>query len=165
MEGENNVEAKRNSIPKISPLLIPKTFATIAQEDLLQIFKEKPESLVIFDVRGIDYPGGHIPSSVHVPNEEFENEVDTLIEQHGNKQNIVFACMWGKLRSPECALRFIQRSSNKDNVFVMSDGLRDWIQKYHDDKELVENFDKECWSEEFFHQSDTEGTPRSKANK
>eukprot|EP01090_Pellita_catalonica_P017124 TRINITY_DN5101_c0_g1_i1.p1 TRINITY_DN5101_c0_g1~~TRINITY_DN5101_c0_g1_i1.p1 ORF type:complete len:118 (+),score=14.82 TRINITY_DN5101_c0_g1_i1:224-577(+) len=92
---------------------------------------------------------------------DLESHLEELSKEHSDKAHIVFGCMWGKLRSTEAALNFINKSkATENNVFVMAGGIRDFIMAYHDDPELVENFDRKSWSDDFYHVHDTEGTPR-----
>jgi len=43
--------------------------------------KDQKKKLLIVDVRTEDYVGGSIPNSVHIPYDEFESQLDSLVTQ------------------------------------------------------------------------------------
>eukprot|EP01087_Luapelamoeba_hula_P014652 TRINITY_DN4336_c0_g1_i2.p1 TRINITY_DN4336_c0_g1~~TRINITY_DN4336_c0_g1_i2.p1 ORF type:complete len:174 (-),score=25.96 TRINITY_DN4336_c0_g1_i2:33-554(-) len=142
------------SIPKIP---IPNNFQKITPEALAELL-EKNASVLLVDVRGPDYVGGHIPGAVNIPySEGFEAKCPDLRKDHGNKDNVVFYCMYGQLRSPSAALDYLKSADETEakKVFVLLDGFNKWMQTFHDSMDgKIEGFDKSQWSDSWEHVHD-----------
>eukprot|EP00005_Dracoamoeba_jomungandri_P005060 CAMPEP_0174258552 /NCGR_PEP_ID=MMETSP0439-20130205/7525_1 /TAXON_ID=0 /ORGANISM="Stereomyxa ramosa, Strain Chinc5" /LENGTH=126 /DNA_ID=CAMNT_0015342099 /DNA_START=114 /DNA_END=494 /DNA_ORIENTATION=- len=125
--------------------------------------QEGESSYTIFDVRqrGEDFVGGNIPGSIQIDFDEFEAQVDDLVKEHGDKENVVFVCMYGGLRSPSAAMSFLLANDGKENVYVLLNGFQGWIKKFKGDDSRIENFDEQCWNELLEHVHDQ--TPRNES--
>jgi len=100
--------------------------------------KDQKKKLLIVDVRTEDHVGGSIPNSIHIPYNEFESRVESLVTQticidhcataekedeldkkepshshhhhhHKAKVHIVFHCMYSRERGPACATSFLHK--------------------------------------------------------
>jgi Cdc25 family phosphatase len=67
-----------------------------------------------------------------------------------NTKTIVFHCMESQVRGPKCAIKFkffldFTKESNDWHIFVLEGGFDQWVRKYYNNPNLVENFDIEYW--------------------
>ncbi|TDL23244.1 Rhodanese-like protein, partial [Rickenella mellea] len=115
--------------------------------------KKPNEDYVVVDVRGDDYPGGHIKGSVNSPAETFLDDVNDLIAKTKDVKTVIFHCALSQARGPKAARIYAETRDNlekegKDKeheVLVLRGGFSEFQEKYRDDTELVEEYDKEIW--------------------
>ncbi|ELR18795.1 rhodaneselike domain containing protein [Acanthamoeba castellanii str. Neff] len=143
-------------VPKAKlQISIPKNFQRITAEDLASLlFKQRHSGVLVVDVRGPDFHGGHIPGALNLPfDDAVESKLEQLAKEHGRKDYIVFYCMYGQLRSPAAALSLIKAlgtdaASQGNNVYVLAEGFKNWVKTFNGKKDdHIENFDRECWDE------------------
>eukprot|EP01103_Thecamoeba_quadrilineata_P013361 TRINITY_DN3694_c0_g1_i1.p1 TRINITY_DN3694_c0_g1~~TRINITY_DN3694_c0_g1_i1.p1 ORF type:complete len:187 (-),score=27.14 TRINITY_DN3694_c0_g1_i1:35-595(-) len=147
---------KPSGLPSIN---IPKKFVRISVENLDQLLEKRDPGLIIIDVRDSDYEGGHIPTSINIPYEDFEFSVGDLIDKYANFPYVVFTCMYGQLRSASCAQTYLKRLNERklkgDNVFVLSGGFHEYLTKNHNDPDLLEGYVPSFYSQDFVHVNDS----------
>jgi len=126
---------------------------------------ETRESLLIVDVRGRDWVGGHIPSSVNLRTSEVIAHPQPLILQcrQNRIHHIVFTCMYSVLRARKCAVAVDKAqeeerkaagdSTCRIRISLLAGGMHAWVNcfvKTQGDKpptEFLEHFDAEMWSD------------------
>jgi len=70
---------------------------------------------VVVDVRDQDYKGGNIPGALHVPYEQFENNIEEVVEKFADStKKYVLHCMYSKERGPACAEMLLAKLGKKD---------------------------------------------------
>eukprot|EP00906_Rhabdomonas_costata_P027165 RCo038619 len=134
-------------------LEVPEAALRIHADTLQEAMKAKEPGLVIIDVRGEDYKGGHITGCHNVPYDEFSDALPGLVKAHKDAKKVVFCCMDAQVRSPSCAVTFIMKL-NEDNpsaetrpeVYLLIGGVQGWIRANHADSALVEDFDEKLWA-------------------
>lgn len=121
-------------------------------------------SVQVIDVRGRDFKGGHIPDCAHVRTSSILENPASVLEICSNRpvevKDIVFTCMYSKLRAPRCAsavARHLQRSpENYPASFVVSilqGGMHGWVNHWHkkntreEFSKQVEDFDSTIWQD------------------
>merc|ERR1740123_2229261 len=122
------------------------------------------EGLLVVDVRGRDWVGGCIPSSVNLRTSEVVAHPEALLKQcrQNNVHHVVFTCMYSVLRARKCAmaLQQAQEESRKQGkmpyrirLSLLAGGMHAWVNffmKTPDDKPpkgMLYNFDGEMWSD------------------
>uniref|UniRef100_A0A7S4FI46 Rhodanese domain-containing protein n=1 Tax=Eutreptiella gymnastica TaxID=73025 RepID=A0A7S4FI46_9EUGL len=124
----------------------------VLEDHLLQ--PEHTLNLVVVDVRGRDFVGGHIFGALHIPHTAFRPEkLHALLAGKGTPQLVVFHCMYSRLRAPVCAevyLDFLGKQKTGDcRVAILEGGFSGWLESYvrHPKREqLVQDFDSAQWS-------------------
>merc|ERR1719446_1335801 len=75
--------------------------------DLASMLKDPDvrEALLVVDVRGRDWIGGHIPSSINLRTSEVVSKPELLLTKcrQNRVHHIVFTCMYSVLRARKCA--------------------------------------------------------------
>ncbi|KAJ9669702.1 Cdc25 phosphatase Ibp1 [Coniosporium apollinis] len=111
-------------------------------------------SLAIIDVRDSDHIGGHIRSSTHVPSSSLDFKIPELIRTLRDKETVVFHCALSQQRGPSAALRYIRErerilgeegKGRGQKVVVLEGGFVKWQEKYGEDKNLTEAYQKDLW--------------------
>eukprot|EP00667_Euglena_gracilis_P020917 EG_transcript_22739 len=131
-------------------LEVPEAPLRLHAENLEEMLKGE-KALVVIDVRGEDYQGGHITGSINCPYDEFPANLDSLVEAHGKAEQVVFYCMNSQVRSPSCASLFMAKvketfpDSNQE-VFVLIGGFLQWVRPRSGNPELVVDFDEKLWT-------------------
>lgn len=103
----------------------------ISADELLRILEDDASAANIIDVRGMDFALGQIPGTRHVPADEFDSRLPRLVQQYSSHSEIVITCMYGEVRSPNCARKFRRRlEEDKPNarcrVRVLKGGFSGW---------------------------------------
>mmetsp|Transcript_90254 Transcript_90254/g.200537 ORF Transcript_90254/g.200537 Transcript_90254/m.200537 type:complete len:667 (-) Transcript_90254:18-2018(-) len=100
------------------------------------------EGLLVLDVRGRDWVGGHIPSSVNLRTSEVVRHPGALLLQCRRHQvrHIVFTCMYSLLRARKCAsaLEKAQQAEQRVGlapqwplrISVLQGGMHAWINHF-----------------------------------
>ncbi|EON68207.1 hypothetical protein W97_07465 [Coniosporium apollinis CBS 100218] len=127
----------------------------ITRDELAQRLRTpSPSSIAIIDVRDSDHVGGHIRSSMHVPSSSLDFKIPELIRTLEDKETVVFHCALSQQRGPSAALRYIrerdrilrvERKSWGQKVVVLDGGFVKWQEKYGEDKNLTEAYQKDLW--------------------
>eukprot|EP01084_Bolivina_argentea_P215600 366053_1 len=168
-----------------------KFHSTIYDNHLINFMESQDNNYLVIDVRdpSLDYPGGHIKTSINIFHEEFINKVPFIINKYNNISNIIFHCMYSQSRGPmcckwyclavECLLKNYNKNNNEksfqqcieeskdfeilksidldqkmynnlvnQNIMLLKGGFRDWVNKYKDNGEYVEDFTMEYWQYE-----------------
>jgi len=129
----------------------------------------KIASRTIIDVRSSDREGGHIPGSLNIPSDEFEEKISSLVNavqsfQEGQKKpsHLIFHCMYSRERGPSCALTFVAAfkeaysDATPPTVSVLKGGFNGWLNMLVEggaiDSSLevkkasyIQSFDKSKW--------------------
>ena len=135
----------------------------INDDDLIKLINQN-RRYYILDARDEDRNGGHIPKSIHIPDQmDYNKKMQLLnsllqnikIDQKNNDNEtiwIVIHCMESICRGPRLASLIIDLLSQKSDIntkqiktCVLNGGADNWIRKYHLNKSLVQNFDDEYW--------------------
>jgi Cdc25 family phosphatase len=123
----------------------------------------------------VDYIGGHIKHSTHVPSSTLAHKIPELVRKLKDKETVIFHCALSQMRGPGAALRYLrererllgpaqkeeQAAAVKDEagaetetpevkeqkVYVLDDGFVGWVQKYGEDVRLTEGYRKELWKD------------------
>lgn len=133
-------------------LEVPEAPLRIHAENLQEAVKAKERGLILVDVRGEDYNGGHITGCLNVPYDEFNDALPGLVNAHKGAAKVVFCCMDAQVRSPSCALTFIIKLNEeipdpaaRPEVYLLIGGVQGWIRSYHKDENLVSDFNSKLW--------------------
>lgn len=133
-------------------------YQRISPDDLASKLANK--SVQVIDVRGRDFKGGHIPGCVNMRTSsilECPGAVIDICSEAQGVQQIVFTCMYSKLRAPRCATavaRLLQQQcapGDGPRVLVLQGGMQGWVNHWYRtqsrngfNKHVVE-FDSEIW--------------------
>ncbi|KAG6878512.1 hypothetical protein C0993_005442 [Termitomyces sp. T159_Od127] len=121
------------------------------------------KDFVVVDVRDDDYEGGNIKGAINKPSRDFLTSVDELVKDTKHIPFVIFHCALSQVRlsrdllyqnsGPKAARIYEETRGNvlygKDiphEVVVLRDGFTRFQEKYKDDPDLVENWDKEVWA-------------------
>ncbi|KAF9354872.1 hypothetical protein BGX26_007257 [Mortierella sp. AD094] len=115
---------------------------------------------LVIDVRDEDRVGGHIPGSVNIPSKELLDRLPTLVEEYQQVPELFFHCALSQVRGPKAARRWsdalterveeTNQGTTSQNVSILRGGFGDWQRKYKDDKNLVEAYEVEYWTEDYY---------------
>lgn len=108
------------------------------------------KKVLVVDVRGHDYIGGHITSSVNLPYRSWSNEVMEQLLQMIHSDDIgivVFHCAQSQQRGPSAALKFMRFLETDDSVAVrvLRGGFIEWQSLYRDDPSLIDGYIADLW--------------------
>lgn len=108
------------------------------------------KKVVIVDVRGHDYIGGHITGSINLPYRSWSNEVMEQLLEVIHKDDIgivVFHCAQSQQRGPSAALKFMRflNSDSDVQVKVLRGGFIEWQSLYRDDTSLIDGYIADLW--------------------
>jgi rhodanese-related sulfurtransferase len=124
--------------------------------------REIRETLLTVDVRGRDWVGGHIASSINLRTSEVVRHPESLILQcRRNKvDHIIFTCMYSVLRARKCAMA-VQRAQEDEQakstglsrirISLLEGGMHAWMNHFArsardpSSSTLIDGFDPECW--------------------
>eukprot|EP00669_Euglena_mutabilis_P006157 TRINITY_DN1873_c0_g1_i1.p1 TRINITY_DN1873_c0_g1~~TRINITY_DN1873_c0_g1_i1.p1 ORF type:complete len:170 (+),score=58.07 TRINITY_DN1873_c0_g1_i1:25-510(+) len=131
-------------------LEVPDAPLRMHADNLQEAIRTRGKALVLLDVRGEDYPGGHITGSINVPYDEFGASLEELVEAHRHADRVVVYCMSSQVRSPSCAAQFLARlaeihAAPAPEVFVLIGGFAQWVRGRFKDPTLVTDFDEKLW--------------------
>ena len=127
------------------------------------------EDVVIMDMRGDDYIGGHIKGCINIPYAEFRRYDSqtgdytnihnfikkSIIDKNTNNVNVVFHCAMSQQRGPSAALilsRILQEKEYEElitktniNIMVLYKGFINWQQEYRKDEDVTEGYSRFVW--------------------
>lgn len=127
------------------------------------------EDVIIVDMRGEDFIGGHIKGCINIPYSEFRrydsekgdyiniyNFVkNNIIARESKNINIIFHCAMSQQRGPSAALvlsRFLQEEDYENlinekniNIMVLYKGFINWQQEYGKDEDVTEGYSNFIW--------------------
>ena len=107
------------------------TLRHISREQLSSILLSSDRSKVaVVDVRGDDYVGGHINSSINVPSSSLDHRMPEIIRTLGDKEMVVFHCALSQQRGPGAALRYLRERDSKLKKQEISTGSKDARQEH-----------------------------------
>lgn len=90
------------------------TLRHLSREQLSSILLSSDSSKVaVVDVRGDDYVGGHIKSSINIPSSSLDDRMPEIIETLGDKDIVVFHCALSQQRGPGAALKYLRERDSK----------------------------------------------------
>ncbi|EDU44152.1 Rhodanese protein [Pyrenophora tritici-repentis] len=150
------------------------TLPFITRETLASKLKPSPSptppntttpSIAIIDVRDSDHIGGHIKGSTWIPSSTLEYKTPELVRTLKDKDVVVFHCALSQQRGPGAALRYLREKERlgvlggkaggegeggkeKDGgqrVYVLKGGFTEWQEKYGEDGELTEGYERDVW--------------------
>ncbi len=123
----------------------------------------------------VDYIGGHIKGSQHVPSQSLDSKLPGLIQQLRGKKIVIFHCLLSQQRGPGAAVRYMrQRDSifpattnaetqpdkeghpaaddgkaadkaTQQIVYCLQGGFMEWQKEFADDERLTEGYRKDLW--------------------
>eukprot|EP00747_Dinoflagellata_sp_TGD_P202747 gnl/TRDRNA2_/TRDRNA2_76297_c1_seq1.p1 gnl/TRDRNA2_/TRDRNA2_76297_c1~~gnl/TRDRNA2_/TRDRNA2_76297_c1_seq1.p1 ORF type:complete len:253 (-),score=52.97 gnl/TRDRNA2_/TRDRNA2_76297_c1_seq1:103-861(-) len=118
------------------------------------------DKILAVDVRGRDWVGGHIPSSINLRTSEVTSNPSKLISQCYQKgiNHLVFTCMYSVLRARKCAVAIEQEQQDlekkgqapyKIRISLLAGGMHAWVNNFCNEtsKEYINAFDAEMWSD------------------
>lgn len=145
-------------------------FKYITGKELAELIKSEKSPLkdyVVIDVRDADFVGGNIVNCRPSPSQEFEDNLDSLLEDTKDVPMVIFHCALSQQRGPWAALRYARRRNGekeaaadadatkegaqegKQEIFVLEGGFTEFQRAFKDDPQLVEKWDKEVWEEDW----------------
>jgi len=122
------------------------------------------EHLLVVDVRGRDWVGGHIPSSINLRTSEVVAHPEALLTQcRQNKiTHLVFTCMYSVLRARKCAVAVekaqgdflkVEKNGTRLRLSLLAGGMHSWVNHFMKSqtdkppKMYLDGFDPEMWSD------------------
>jgi rhodanese-related sulfurtransferase len=139
--------------------------------ELANMLFQQPDTrsdVLIVDVRGRDFAGGHIPSSINMRTSEVLKQPGHLIASARAQEvhQIIFTCMYSVLRARKCvtALQQYQTMEQKSNhapyrirISILTGGFHGWMNAFGHipegtktvelrDPKYVDDFDPRSWS-------------------
>jgi len=132
----------------------------ITCEQLAEIIKSdrRPhKDYLVVDVRDHDFRGGNVKHALNKPSGQFLNTVNELVKDAKDVPLVVFHCWFSQIRGPKAAriyeetrLKVIgENNLNGQEIFILRDGIAAFQDKYKDDPDLVENWDKNVWADDW----------------
>jgi rhodanese-related sulfurtransferase len=124
---------------------------------------EQRDEVLTVDVRGRDWVGGHIPSSINLRTSEVVSNPQTLLVKcrQNRVHHIVFTCMYSVLRARKCA-QAVEKAQEEERkagfaaykvrISLLAGGMHAWVNHFIKDldeppKVYIDNFDAEMWSD------------------
>ncbi|KAJ3123571.1 hypothetical protein HK098_001826 [Nowakowskiella sp. JEL0407] len=117
---------------------------------------EKPgETFLVVDVRKNDYGGGHVKDSVNAPAQDFYESREDFVEKYSHVPKVYFYCGYSAQRGPLTASWYQDALDEKgittSKALVLEGGINGWVEKFKDDKNLVDEYDEEYWKNQKKH--------------
>jgi len=120
---------------------------------LIKSGKRPSEDYLVVDVRDSDFIGGNITNCRNVPSNTFLDNLDDLVRETKNVPQVIFHCALSQSRGPTAARQYDDRRKQLQNdddgeqeVLILRGGFTEFQQKFKDDPELVEKWNKKFWS-------------------
>jgi len=127
----------------------------ISADELSAIIKSSKlprKDYLVIDVRDGDFIGGHIVNCHNSPSATFPDKLDDLVKDTRDVPQIIFHCALSQVRGPKAARQYNDRRNQmRDDddipheVFVLRGGFTRFQEKFKDDPQLVENWNKDIW--------------------
>jgi rhodanese-related sulfurtransferase len=127
---------------------------------------EVREHLLVVDVRGRDWVGGHIPSSINLRTLEVLNHPQSLLAQcrQNRIHKVIFTCMYSVLRARKCAAALERAQAEEQKagmhapyrikIYLLRGGMHAWVNHYVEPSgtvlkgnEFLLNFEPDMWSD------------------
>eukprot|EP01012_Entosiphon_sulcatum_P065657 TRINITY_DN94637_c0_g1_i1.p1 TRINITY_DN94637_c0_g1~~TRINITY_DN94637_c0_g1_i1.p1 ORF type:complete len:169 (+),score=36.58 TRINITY_DN94637_c0_g1_i1:28-507(+) len=135
---------------KLINIEVPDAPLRLHPDNLETSLKQKEAGLVVIDVRGEDFKGGHIPGSINLPYEELTERAEEIATAHHGAHRLVFLCMNSQVRAPSCAATVMAKIAElpepRPEVFVLIGGFAGWVKTRSADPELVTDYDEKLWT-------------------
>ncbi|KAG0285982.1 hypothetical protein BGZ98_005270, partial [Dissophora globulifera] len=120
--------------------------------------------------------GGHIPGSVNIPSKQLPERLPDLVEEYKQVPQLFFHCALSQVRGPKAANRWSQALAARDEaagqqdaaaaetaaveaanrgtpsqkVYILRGGFGEWQRKHKDNANLVEAYQEEYWTEDYY---------------
>lgn len=121
--------------------------------------REVREQILTVDVRGRDWVGGHIPSSINLHTSEVVRHPESLVMQclRNRIHHLIFTCMYSVLRARKSALAIEQAQQDAQKaglqtyrirISLLAGGMHAWVNRFiliQPQKSLVQDWDEDCW--------------------
>jgi len=112
--------------------------------------------LLVVDVRDDDHIGGRVRGAIHRSDTSLSQATNLAslasnVLALGSNGTVVFHCMESLRRGPRCAKRltllfeFLKVKDDAPTVKVLHGGADQWIRKFWNRSELVDDYDDEIW--------------------
>merc|ERR1712039_935713 len=119
--------------------------------------------ILVVDVRGRDWVGGHIPSSINLRTSEVVKNPESLLMQcrKNGVHHMIFTCMYSVLRARKCAVAVENaQMEEKDSglatyriqISLLAGGMHGWVNHLGGTPSVsgqsnpyIDTFDPECW--------------------
>ncbi|KAK5015783.1 Rhodanese-like domain-containing protein [Cryomyces antarcticus] len=146
----------------------------MSRESLASVVRSSSPSTAVVDVRDSDYIGGHIRGCMNVPSSELDYRIPELVRKLKDKDTVVFHCALSQQRGPSAALRYVRErnrllgidpndekgnnatmggrdgtADSEQKVYVLEGGFTKWQEKYGEDRNLTEGYQKDLWQYAF----------------
>ncbi|ORY29958.1 Rhodanese-like domain-containing protein [Naematelia encephala] len=129
------------------------SYKYINADELATLIKSSSSSqlrdIAVVDVRDDDFAGGNIIQAINAPSRSFHEDVKGLVERLNDVPKVVFHCALSQQRGPKAARIYAETrsvlkpdSAKPQEIFVLRDGFTGFQQKFRNDPELVEKFNK-----------------------
>ncbi|KAI9465528.1 Rhodanese-like domain-containing protein [Lactarius psammicola] len=129
--------------------------AYISADELSAIIKSNKiprKDYLVVDVRDSDFIGGHITNCHRSPSTTFLDKLDDLVKDTKDIPQVIFHCALSQQRGPKAARQYYDRCNQlrDDNdipheVLILRGGFTEFQEKFKDDPQLVENWNKDIW--------------------
>ncbi|CAO3629528.1 unnamed protein product [Cunninghamella echinulata] len=98
--------------------------------------------------------GGNIPKAVNIPASQIAESASALTQKYSKVPEVYFHCALSQVRGPKSARIYneylqLQGNTTDQKVKVLRGGFEEWQEKYNDQQDLLENYDKEKWCGSF----------------
>ena len=132
------------------------------EEDMESWMDIKYRKFAIIDVRCHDFIGGNIPYCYNINYEIFEEIIiSDLLTKFEYESDVVIHCMYSQHRGPRAAFwywkqrrkweeKYKHKLPNKQRVWVLDGGFKQWLSDNILDSDLVTNYDSKYWDDEYF---------------
>src|ERR1700733_7742690 len=77
----------------------------------------------------IDYIGGHIKHSIHVPSATLGHKIPELVRKLKDKETVIFHCALSQMRGPGAALRYLRERERLGLLEGEDDGKKEEVKK------------------------------------
>jgi len=127
------------------------------------------EQLLVVDVRGRDWNGGHIPSSINLRTSEVVQHPEALLAQcrQNRIHDVIITCMYSVLRARKCAAALERAQLDEQRaghapyrvrIHLLRGGMHAWVNHYVGpsvdatreavvERDFLVDFDPEMWSD------------------
>lgn len=124
----------------------------ISADELSAIIKSNKlprKDYLVVDVRDGDFIGGHITNCHNSPSATFSDKLDDLVKDTKDVPQVIFHCALSQLRGPKAARQYNDRRNQLQDtpheVLILRGGFTEFQEKFKDDPQLVENWNKDIW--------------------
>ncbi|KAJ3267273.1 hypothetical protein HDU77_003353 [Chytriomyces hyalinus] len=133
--------------------------ARLTREECAALLKDgslvNGKDFVFVDVRRTDFGGGTVRGAVNVHAQTFFDNLDAFTAEYAAVKKVIFFCnssSWTDTkmgRGPRCAAWYQDaldtRGIKTSQAFVLSAGVKGWVNEFKDDASLTQDYDEQFW--------------------